>query len=228
MVEQGQEGAANGAHQEDPDLREDVGGGSEHDAHQVDANSEGGVENGTADSASPHGGESERSAHHEVHGPVLRGEARLGVGVHEDDEAEAEGASDLEEDRAEPVVAGVLEIVFGDHIVGPLEHEAGDEAASHLEEDEEEPSAEVEAALLGAQHEGQSDGRVHMGSRDAAGDQATEPHAHGHGHGARRSRDVREREQERAHHFKDDREQVGRERAHLPFLFIFIDILLTS
>ncbi len=54
-------------------------------------------------------------------------ETCLLVGVHEDNDREAERSGDFEEDRSKPVVAILREIVGGDSAIRPPEHEAGDE-----------------------------------------------------------------------------------------------------
>ena len=94
-------------------------------------------------------------------------------------------------------------------VVGPPVHESSNEGAANLEQNEEESSKAVETALLGAQHEGEGHGRVDMGSRDTAGDQATEPEANTHGSRGRMGGQVSVGQQEGANQFQKDSEEVS-------------------
>ena len=94
-------------------------------------------------------------------------------------------------------------------VVGPPVHESSNEGATNLEQNEEEPSNAVKTALLGAQHEGEGHGRVDMGSRDTAGDQAAEPEANSHGSRFRQSGHVSVGQQEGANQFQKNSEEVS-------------------
>ena len=209
-------------------------GAAEDERGKHGADADGRVEHGGGGGLGPVGGEAEGDTNEEIHDPVLAGELGLVLGVHEDDRGDAEGAHDLEEDRAEPEVllhGGAEDL----NVVAEPVEDTRTDRTQHLEEPEEKSQAEVESVGRGADHEGQGHGRVQVRARHTATHEATEPHGERHGDGAGAAAlrvamgvlrehlggEPREGQDERREELKQDRAQVLAEGGH-PFILSFI------